>query len=370
MPLKEAHFRIAKNNRANIQWRTGMAIFHLHAKHVSRGKGQTLASKSAYNAGERIRCPYTDRIYNRTVRQDVSYQTILLPANANPDLRERQSLIRAIESAEKRHDARLAVDIEMSLPIELTAAENLSLIRKFAKRMFVDRGLTVDLCVHKLLKQNPHCHMLIATRAIDTNGEFVRTKDRSRESKHWIVELRQAWACAVNMALEQAGHPQRISHRSHQDRQIKFLPTIHVGPCCATSPNNAVARRRKAHNDRVKAFNQALQQSQNMRQVANQAVVAKINRASTPQRTEINPSNALQQTEPSSTTHSINPANTSNLNQIASKVVSKNKGLGINSKSECLEIWSDKLVDQIENNSDDRKHELDDDGGDNYAPSM
>ena len=255
-----------------------MAIFHLHLKHVSRGKGQTLASKASYNAGVSIRCPRTDRIYNRSSRTDVSHREILLPIYADPVLLNRPTLVQAIEGAEKRRNARLALDIEMSLPIELTTNANLDLACSFAKRMFVDHGFVVDVCVHKLLEKNPHCHMLIATRQIMPNGEFARVKDRSRRTKCWIVELRKAWADAVNQALQQAGHLQRISHMSNQDQQLEQLPTIHIGPCSAGSQNHGVILQRKAHNTMVRVVNrmiierQMLLQALQQLQVASQAV--------------------------------------------------------------------------------------------------
>ena len=239
-----------------------MAIFHLHLKHVSRGKGQTLASKASYNAGISIRCPRTDRIYNFSSRTDVSYQEILLPNYADSVLFNRPTLVHAIEGAEKRSNARLALDVEMSLPVELTAQANLDLACKFAKRMFVDYGFVVDVCVHKLLEKNRHCHMLIATRQIMPNGEFARIKDRGRRSKRWIVDLRQAWADAVNQALQQAGYSQRVSHRSHEDRQIEQLPTIHIRPCSASSQNHEVILQRKAYNTKARAVNRMIKERQ------------------------------------------------------------------------------------------------------------
>lgn len=239
-----------------------MAIFHLHVKHVSRGKGQTLASKASYNAGIRIRCTRTDRIYNRSSRKDVSYNEILLPIYANPVLLDRPTLVQAIENAEKRSNARLALDIEMSLPVELTAQANLDLVREFARRMFVDHGFAADVCVHEPLEKNPHCHMLIATREIMPNGEFARTKDRSRRTKCWMVELRQTWACAVNQALGQAGHPQRVSHLSNEDRQIEQFPMIHIGPCLASSKNHELSLQRKAHNAKIRVVNRMIKERQ------------------------------------------------------------------------------------------------------------
>ena len=232
-----------------------MAIFHLHAKHVSRGKGQNLASKSAYNAGTRVRCPRTDRVYNKSSRTDVSHVEILLPRNAPQDLSDRQSLVQAIEGAEKRHDARVAIDIEMSLPRELGPDENLGLIRRFAQQMFVDHGLIVDICVHKLQEDNPHCHLLVATRGLQPDGIFAPVKDRSRENKSWLVMLRREWALAVNLALKEARVAQEISHESYARQGISKLATIHIGPAPKDESQNQVAKRKKRFNRLVTYLN-------------------------------------------------------------------------------------------------------------------
>lgn len=285
-----------------------MAIFHLHAKQVSRGKGQNLASKSAYNSGGKIVCPRTARIYNHTFRQDVSYQEILLPHHANPDLGNRQTLVQAIEGTEKRCDARLALDIEMSLPVELKPDENLILIKKFVKQKFVDRGLIVDLCIHKLTQGNPHCHLLVAPREIGLDGEFARKKDRSRENKHWIIELRHAWAEAVNEALNQAGHQQRVSHRSHEDRQIELLPTIHVGPNSANSSKNKVALQRKEHNERIGILNGMMKERHELVRARNLPPI-QAGHISTPTQPVID---WTKPSTPVDKIHIVNPNNTAN----------------------------------------------------------
>ncbi len=241
-----------------------MAIFHLHAKHVSRGKGQTLAAKSAYNSGSRVYCPRTDRFHNKSSRTGVSYVEILLPKYASNDLRDRQRLVQALEGAEKRHDARVAIDIEMSLPIDLKPRANLDLIRQFAQQMFVDQGLIVDICVHNLSGQNPHCHLLIATRKLQADGTFMPVKDRSREHKGWLVKLRQQWAIAVNQALKKAGIPQEISHESYAKQRKQKIATCHVGPAPKDESQNKVTKRKKRYNQLVTYFNTQRERKQNL----------------------------------------------------------------------------------------------------------
>ncbi len=53
-------------------------------------------------------------------------------------------------------------------------------------------------------------------------------------SERWNSEVqlvlwREAWANAVNRALERAGSEERVDHRSLRDRGLDELPTIHEG---------------------------------------------------------------------------------------------------------------------------------------------
>ena len=48
-------------------------------------------------------------------------------------------------------------------------------------------------------------------------------------SEEQLVLWREAWANAVNRALERAGSEERVDHRSHKDRGLDEQPTIHEG---------------------------------------------------------------------------------------------------------------------------------------------
>ena len=48
-------------------------------------------------------------------------------------------------------------------------------------------------------------------------------------SEEQLVLWREAWATAVNRALERAGSEERVDHRSHKDRGLDEQPTIHEG---------------------------------------------------------------------------------------------------------------------------------------------
>ena len=72
----------------------------------------------------------------------------MLPEGAPARWTDRGTLWNEVEAGEKRKDAQLARDIEISLPRELGKAEAIRLAQDFVREQFVDRGMVADLNVH------------------------------------------------------------------------------------------------------------------------------------------------------------------------------------------------------------------------------
>lgn len=72
---------------------------------------------------------------------------------------------------------------------------------------------------------NPHVHILIRDRDIDTRERVARLSEKGSTGR-----LRQLWEDTVNEALEQAGYKTRIDHRSLKNQGIDRKPQRHRGP--------------------------------------------------------------------------------------------------------------------------------------------
>jgi hypothetical protein len=59
--------------------------------------------------------------------------------------------------------------------------------------------------------------------------KFSAKKPREWNDKRQLMEWRESWGKAVNEALEQAGRPERVDHRSLKDRGIDRLPEPKIG---------------------------------------------------------------------------------------------------------------------------------------------
>ena len=176
-----------------------------------------------------------------TKKGGVVHTEIMLPAHAPPEFQDRSTLWNSVEQIEKSATSQLAREIEVALPVELSKAEHLALIRAFVKDNFVDAGMCADFAIHDKGTGNPHAHIMLTIRPIredgkwgakcrkvyDLDGQGQRIPDgkggwksHREDTTDWnrrenAEKWRAAWAAYTNRALEAAGRPERIDHRSY-----------------------------------------------------------------------------------------------------------------------------------------------------------
>jgi len=236
-----------------------MAIFHLTAKVISRGKGQSAIAAAAYRSGERLRDEEADEQKFYTSRAErIEHTEIMAPAEAPEWARDRNRLWNAAEQAEKRKDAQLAREIEVSLPHELTHEQRVWLVKDFAREAFVRRGYAVDIAIHapdkKSDERNHHAHLMVTMRELGPEG-FALKKDRSLNSNEQLGQWREQWAHLANRHLERHGHEARIDHRSLKEQGIEREAGVHLGYAA-----NEMARR-GAQSDRMDRLKEVIERN-------------------------------------------------------------------------------------------------------------
>jgi MobA/MobL family len=210
-----------------------MAIFHLNAKVISRGKGQSAIAAAAYRSGDRLRDEQTgEQKFYKTSDERVQFTDIMAPKDAPEWAHDRNRLWNEAGRAEKRKDSQLAREIEVSLPHELTGQQREWLVKDFAREAFVRRGYAVDIAIHAPYKdsddRNHHAHLMVTMRTLGPEG-FAATKDRALNGKAQLGEWREQWAHLANRHLERHGHEARIDHRSLKEQGTDREPTMHLG---------------------------------------------------------------------------------------------------------------------------------------------
>ena len=233
-----------------------MAIFHLTAKVISRGKGQSAVAAAAYRSGERLRDEQAnEQKFYQARAERIEFTAIMAPKDAPDWAQDRNQLWNHAERAEKRKDAQLSREIEISLPHELTPQQREWLVKDFAREAFMRKGYAVDIAIHAPDKtsddRNHHAHIMVTMRTLDGDG-FAAKKDPSMNWREQLGEWREQWAHLANRHLERHGHAARIDHRSLKQQGIEREAGIYLGYAA-----NEMAQR-GAQSDRMDALKQVI----------------------------------------------------------------------------------------------------------------
>jgi Ti-type conjugative transfer relaxase TraA len=221
-----------------------MALYHLSMKPISRASGRSAVASAAYRAAERLENERDGIVHDFSRRSGVEHAEIVIPAGADAKwAKKRSALWNAAEASEKRKDARVAREIEVSLPHEMTGEQRLALTREFAQGLADRYGVAVDFAIHsphgKTDIRNHHAHIMMTTRKVTPDG-LGEKSDLELENKklqalglptshEQLRDIRIGWEQRTNEHLARAGLDIRVDHRSHQERGLEIEPTQHMG---------------------------------------------------------------------------------------------------------------------------------------------
>jgi Ti-type conjugative transfer relaxase TraA len=237
-----------------------VAIYHFSAKVIGRSQGRSAVAAAAYRAAERLHDEKLGRAHDYTAKAGVVHSEVLLPEDAPERWRDRGTLWNEVEAGEKRKDAQLARDIEVSLPRELGRAEAIRLAQDFVREQFVARGMVADLNVHWARagdgEVQPHAHVMLTLREVTPGQEELSQeagfgrKEVAWNGRELLCEWRERWASLANERLCELGHDIRIDHRSYQEQGIELEPQHKIGPAGARrAERGQEAERAAEHRD-------------------------------------------------------------------------------------------------------------------------
>ena len=221
-----------------------MAIYHCSTAAVSRSSGRSAVAAAAYRSGTVLTNERDGLVHDYRPRKGIEHREIVLPSSFSaPWAKDRSTLWNAAEAAEKRKDARVAREVEVSLPHELDAKQRLALAAELAQHLADRYRVAVDLAIHsphgKTDARNHHAHLLMTTRMVTPGGlggkAMLERENRELArlglptTHQQVRDLREAWADMANRHLARAEHDLRIDHRSHATRGIELTPTAHMG---------------------------------------------------------------------------------------------------------------------------------------------
>ncbi|MBX4862929.1 Ti-type conjugative transfer relaxase TraA [Rhizobium bangladeshense] len=234
-----------------------MAVPHFSVSIVARGSGRSAVLSAAYRHCAKMDYEREARTIDYTLKRGLLHEEFVIPAGAPPWLRAMvadrsvpgasEAFWNKVEAFEKRSDAQLAKDVTIALPIELTAEQNVALVRDFVERHITSKGMVADWVYHDA-PGNPHVHLMSTLRPL-TEGGFGAKKiavtspdgNQMRNDAGKIVyelwagsaddfnAIRDGWFACQNSHLALAGLDIRVDGRSFEKQGIELTPTIHLG---------------------------------------------------------------------------------------------------------------------------------------------
>nr|WP_273506658.1 Ti-type conjugative transfer relaxase TraA [Fulvimarina manganoxydans] len=249
-----------------------LAIFHLRQSYIGRSQGMSVVRSAAYRHSTRMMVDERGRTYDYSGKNDTIHSEVAFPddapawirnlANVEPTaagirlsgpeaVQVSERFWNAVEAADQRANGQFARETTLALPQELSAEQNIALVREFVASEITPKGYVADWAFHlpDHAQHNPHVHILTTLRpltedgfgrksvALEKDGELVRKKNGQLVMQPWAggrAELygwREAWADHVNVALARAGFEQQVDHRTLKAQGLTDLePGLHNGP--------------------------------------------------------------------------------------------------------------------------------------------
>lgn len=241
---------------------------HTRAKVISRkpnkaGVSRTCCGSAAYRAGEKI--IGADGVkHNYTRKNGIRHSEIMLPDGAPEWMKDRQQLWQAADNAEKRKDAQLFREFEMSVPNELPDDLAVALVKSFIKPNFIDKGMAADFSLHdpkyKDGHKNKHVHIMLPTREITADG--FGKKNRDWNDRNLVAEWRESWADYCNYVLERIGSEEVVEFQSFAERGIDRIPQENVGLAVIQMERRGIETERGKRLRKIEYLNSLLEKNQ------------------------------------------------------------------------------------------------------------
>lgn len=263
-----------------------MDVISFHLGIISRRNGRSAIQMAAYCSRSKLYNDYTGLSYDYTSRQDLIYHEVMLPDYAPDTFHNSEVLWNSVEKVEKARNARLARTLIIALPKELDHDTQIRMVRQYIQEYFVQHGMCADVSIHDKDDGNPHAHVMLTTRSISHDGEWMykqhrnylldengnRIRDpvthkyklgRSIKTNDWdaperIEEWRRGWAETCQEFFRKNGIKKEITHKSYLKQEVDREPTIHLGAKVKALEDHGLSTDRGKKNRDIIAHNREL----------------------------------------------------------------------------------------------------------------
>ena len=279
-----------------------MSISFCRAKAISRTSKRSAVAAAAYRSGEKLHDDENGKEWSYK-KDEIVYSKITLPENAPKEFADRETLWNSVQKAEKQANARVARELVIAFPNELSQEQAQQVIEDFSEYL-AKKGMCVDAAIH-WKNGNHHAHLMLTTRKIDKNGHWAEWKERkeyardesgnkiplldkngkqkTRErqgkgvEKLWkrVSVLADDWskkteynkwkkelAGMMNAELEKIGVSDKVDYRSYKEQCKDILPQVHEGYVARAIEKRGGKSFICEHNREIRALNAKIEQTQ------------------------------------------------------------------------------------------------------------
>ena len=155
-----------------------MAIYHNEVKIITRGEGRSACAAAAYIGCAAIYNDYDGIQHDYTKKQGLVWDQVFLPPMAPAEWQDKEKLWNAVEAAEKSKDSRLAREMILALPIELSKKEWIAIMTEFIQEHFVSDGMCAQVAIHDTDGTNPHAHVMLTVRPLNQDGTWQNKTEK------------------------------------------------------------------------------------------------------------------------------------------------------------------------------------------------
>lgn len=196
---------------------------------------RSTVAAAAYRAGDKVNDERYEKSYDYTHKHNVLHAEIITPEGAPEWMNDREKLWNAVETGEKRKDARLAKEILLVLPRNLDVEQHKEVVRIFIGENLTKHGLVADYAIHSPDAsdggKNPHAHIMLTLRPVEGEGFGKKLTGFKNvlDNPDTIPQWRQSYEKILNDASQKATPEISFDLRSLKEKGINREPMPKIG---------------------------------------------------------------------------------------------------------------------------------------------
>lgn len=252
-----------------------MAQYRLSITRASRKDGRAATAMAAYRAGAYIEDRRTGLVFDYTRKGGILHTEIIGPEGTPAWAYDRSELWNRSEYADRRGDAQIAREVQLSLPYEMNHDQRREITLEYARYLSDRFQVAVDVAIHEPNRdgdeRNHHAHLLLCTRPFDDEGktgfgnknrELDAVSQRKLGQSTVGEELRERWTSILNNGLERAdirtddGALVVLDHRSYERQGIDLEATVKLGVSASAIDRRGGISERGRLNEEIAARNE------------------------------------------------------------------------------------------------------------------